>query len=432
MGRARELLRSLSSFRREAALTVAFNFGYLLISAVQGPLLARSLGLAERGDLAAVYVPFVTFGWLVGIGLPAAAAFYVRLLDEREIMALACRVMYLFAVPVALALGWFAPAFLADRPDETVTGLRILLLVTTILVPVDVAEAMLRAREGAGFRYNSLRAVRPVLCMVLLVLLGISGHLTLTTAMGAFAVGTLGGALLELLVMRPAFTFRTNPDSTRRQLSYGARALGEGAAHTVVARVDQLILAGAGYRTELGLYAVAATLAQLSAPLSQGVGMALLPAIQRADGPRAARRLAVRAALAVGAGSMVIALLLLVAAEPILRIAFGAEFADAAVLVYLLLPGEVAYDIANVLAVDLGARGRPGIATQGMLLAAVTTIVVLPFAIHRWGAEGAAVVTSIAYGLRLLYLLARWGAAPGRETAYAPDSLSGTVEPLPS
>lgn len=428
MARLRGLIRSLSSFRREAAITVAFNFGYLLISAVQGPLLARSLGLEERGDLAAVYVPFVTFGWLVGIGLPAAAAFYVRSLERREIMALACRVMFLFAIPVSLALGWFAPDYLGDRPPETVLGLRVLLLVTTILVPVDVAEAMLRVEQGAGFRYNGLRAIRPVLSMVLLVLLGISGHLTLSWAMGAFAVGTLGGALIELLIMRPPFTFRTTRESTRRQMSYGARSLGEGAAHTVVARVDQLILAGAGYRAELGLYAVAATLAQLSAPLSQGVGMALLPAMRNADGERAARRLAVRASLAVGAGSIAIALVLLVIAGPILRIGFGAEFEQASTLVFLLLPGEVAYDVANVLAVEFGARGRPGIASQAMLIAAVATIALVPLAIGRYGAEGAATVTSVAYVLRLAYLLARWHAPAGTETAYSPEEPPGGVE----
>lgn len=429
MGAIRRIVGSQSAFRREAAITVAFNFGYLVISAVQGPLLARSLGPAERGDLAAVYVPFITFGWLVSLGMPGAATFYVRSLTDRQIMATAMRVMYFFAVPVALLLGIFAPAYLGDRPEATVTGLRVLLLVTTILVPVDVAEAMLRVERGAGFRYNGLRSIRPLLSMLVLVVLALAGHLTLGSAMAAFAVGTLLGATIELLVMKPPFVFRVERSVARRQLSYGSRAMGEASAHTVVGRLDQLLLAAAGFRAELGLYAVACTLSQLSAPLSQGVGMALWPAIRRADGESSARRLVVRAAVAVGIGSLTLAFALLVLAQPILRVAFGVEFEDAARFVYLLLPGEVAYDIANVLAVEMGARGRPGISTQAMMIAAGFTAVFVPFAIDRWGAEGAAVVTSIAYVLRLLYVLARWRTPPGSETAY-PDPVDPPAESL--
>lgn len=415
----RSRVRSQSAFRKEAALTVAFNFGYLVISAIQGPLLARSLGPAERGDLAAVYVPFITFSWLVSLGMPTAAAFYVRSLTDRQIMATAMRVMYWFAVPVSLLLGLFAPAYLGDRPSATVGGLRVLLLVTTILVPVDVAEAMLRVERGSGLTYNALRSIRPVLSMLLLVGLAVTGHLTLGSAIGGFAAGTLLGACIELLVMQPPFVHRVERAVARRQLSYGLRAVGEGAAHTVVGRLDQIILAAAGFRVELGLYAVACTLSQLSAPLSQGVGNALFPAMRRADGEASAKRLAVRAAVAVGIGSLALAVVLLVVSRPVLRFAFGVEFEDAARFVYLLLPGEVAYDIANVLSVEMGARGRPGLATQGMVIAATVTAVVVPFAIDRWGAEGAAVVTSVAYVFRLLYLLLRWRAPAGPETAYA-------------
>ena len=190
------------------------------------------------------------------------------------------------------------------------------------------------------------------------------------------------------------------------------------------ARLDQLILAAAGFRAELGLYSVAATLAQLSAPLSNGVAGAILPAMRRSGNEEAARRTAVRATLGVAAGSILIAALVAVSAPLILRVAFGSDFEDAAVFVWLLLPGEVAYDIGNVLAAGIQARGRPGIATQAMAVAAGFTVLFVPFAIDRWGAEGAAVVTTVAYWFRMLYLMARWNAPSGAETAYSSEDPS--------
>jgi O-antigen/teichoic acid export membrane protein len=419
VGRIRQYVGSLSSFRREAAISVVFSFAFFLISAIQGPLLARSLGPEQRGDLAAVYVPFLTFGWVVSFGMPAAAAFYVRTVPERKIMGLSYRMMCLLAWPLALLLGFAVPAYLADRPEETIAGLRALLFVTTLMVPVEVAEAMIRGSRGAGLRFNSLRAARPLLCVVLLIGLAIAGHLTLTTAMAAFAVGTVVGGLIEMAIMRPPFTFQTESRASRRMVSFGLRSVGETGALTVVARLDQLILAGAGYRAELGLYSVAATLAQLSAPLSNGVAGAILPAMRRSGDERSARRLARRATLGVAAGSAAIAIVLALTAPLILRVAFGPDFEDAAVFVLLLLPGEVAYDIGNVMSASISARGRPGIPTQAMVLAAVAMAVLVPFAIERWGAEGAAVVTSVAYFLRLAYLVLRRNAPSASETAYS-------------
>jgi O-antigen/teichoic acid export membrane protein len=423
VGRFRSLLASLSTFRREAAISVAFSFAFLLISAIQGPLLARSLGPDQRGDLAAVYVPFLTFGWLVSLGLPAAAAFYVRTVPERRIIGLSCRMMLLVAWPAALVLGFVVPAYLGDRPEETVAGLRVLLLATTILVPVEVAEAMVRGSRGAGLRFNLLRSVRPVLSMVLLVGLAIADRLTLSSAIGAFVVGTVVGGVLELLALRHPFTIEADRATDRTLISFGLRSAGETGALTLVARLDQLILAGAGFRAELGLYSVAATLAQVSAPLSNGVAAAILPAMQRASSEQAARRLALRATVVVAGGSVVIALVLAAAAPVVLRVAFGAEFEDAAVYVWLLLPGEVVYDIGNVLAAEAQARGRPGLATQAMIIAAVATAILVPFAIDRWGAEGAAAVTSIAYGFRAAYLVARWRSPAGAQAAYSMDPL---------
>lgn len=66
------------SFRFDSFVTVGTGFFIYSLAAVTGPLPARNLGAAGRGDQAAVLAPIEMLGWLLCFGLPWEAACYVR------------------------------------------------------------------------------------------------------------------------------------------------------------------------------------------------------------------------------------------------------------------------------------------------------------------------------------------------------------------
>lgn len=90
-------------------------------------------------------------------------------------------------------------------------------------------------------------------------------------------------------------------------------------------------------------------------------------------------------------------LYVLVFAEHIVTVYFGADFRDAAVPLQLLIPGAFAFSLARVMRPVIQARG--GVVLLLKIIAAVTVVNVLlnVLLVPRWGASGAAVAASLSF-----------------------------------
>jgi O-antigen/teichoic acid export membrane protein len=165
-------------------------------------------------------------------------------------------------------------------------------------------------------------------------------------------------------------------------------------------RLDQLLMIPLVPARELGLYAVAVTVAALSTVLSSQIVTVVLPRIAGGDHdllPPTMRVLLLTVAttqigLAIGT------LLLLV---PV----FGESFTDARALVFVLLPGWLAYSGVSTLSQSLAATGRPGAPSVGELVSLAITMPGLLLLLPSMGAMGAAVVTLVAYVTTFAILL---------------------------
>ncbi len=62
--------------RFDVLITSGAGLAVYALALITGPLLARTLGPAGRGDLAAVIVPTQVLGFILLFGLPHAAAYY--------------------------------------------------------------------------------------------------------------------------------------------------------------------------------------------------------------------------------------------------------------------------------------------------------------------------------------------------------------------
>ena len=81
---------------------------------------------------------------------------------------------------------------------------------------------------------------------------------------------------------------------------------------------------------------------------------------------------------------------------------YGEEFVGAVPALLLLLPGIVAYAATSILNAAVQAAGRPGSASVVQLIGMVVTVVTLILFLPRWGIEGAAASSSIAYIVTLV------------------------------
>jgi len=171
--------------------------------------------------------------------------------------------------------------------------------------------------------------------------------------------------------------------------------------------LDQLLLSvwPGVTAAELGNYAVAVLLSQLVMPVSQALGSVAFPRIAQAHGEAGVRRIE-RLSLAGTAVSATVTIAAVSAMAPILvPVVFGSGFRSSIVALWLLAPGAVFLAMNQVLGSILQGRGRPLVISIGQGIGAVFTLALLTTLIPRFGIRGAAVASTVAYGVVMVVLL---------------------------
>lgn len=409
MSPVRPSLRSRASTRghgRDSLLGAGSNLAVYALSLLTGPLLARALGPAGRGDLAAVLTPTQLWVWLTAFGIPGATAYYATTRDRRELINSAWLVTLVVNVPLAVAVWVLAPHYLHGHDPVTVSWLRAIVSVGVFALPAFSALNHLNG-SGRSVPFHVLRQLAPLGYALGVLVLAAAGALTLRSALAVSFATTVAGYGASLLVGRGLPSRRFQRATTAAQLRFGSRLAIGMSASLAVGRLDQLVMVRLVASAELGFYAVAATAASAGGALSQGLALALFPRIRQATSGRQRRRETRRAVRWVLIGSVSMAAAIALSAPFVVPALFGDGFRTAVPALWILLPGQVASDLTTVAGTALQARGEPGLATRAQLLAAALTIVAIVPAVHRFGIGGAAAVTSTSQFAALAYLWAR-------------------------
>jgi O-antigen/teichoic acid export membrane protein len=391
--------------RFEAAITSGTGLATYALAVLTGPLLARALDPSGRGDLAAVLVPTQLFGWIIGFGLPTAAAYYGRAHDRREVHSGAW--LFTFVVGgLAVAIAWpFIPDYLHGHDPVTINWFRATLVANLLIVPVSVALEELRALGGAGIRFNALRALPFVVNSFGVIALAAIGHLTLVTAMWSNLLSILIYAGIVIVACRswPTLVFSWN--TLKAHFRYGSQIAFGTFANLLISKLDQFLMVGVVTSSELGIYVVAATAAGVSTAIGQGVATALFPHLRGMDDVRERRATTARSVRWVVIISGTIAVLIAANALWAIPFVFGSAFSGAVVPLWLMLPGQVLADVAEVYGVELMAEGRPARSSFALALGALVSIITIYPAIELWGIRGAALVTSLSQAVLLGVIL---------------------------
>lgn len=382
-----------SAFAREGAVSILWGLGVYAVSLLTGPMLARSLGPDGRGALAAVVAPGQVLVHLLGVGVPSACAYFAHLHDRRHLVGAAVVTSTLVAAPIALALWPFVPRYLDGYDPAAVVALRALLLQTVVTI-LALTAIELRRAQAADLAFNVLRSLAVLLNAACTLALFVSGHLTLGAAMVSAVGSVIVADLVALHAGRLAWPAVRWP-VVRAVWGFGARGWLGTLSNTMTARLDQILLVGMASPSQLGRYAVAVSAANVTVPIGQGAASAVLPQLRRGglSTPADLRR----AVLAVGAAAALVAGTVAATAPMVLPALFGESFRGAVTPLLVLLPGQVAAAVGEVLRADLGSRGRPGQASVCHGVAGAVTLALIVPAVHLHGIVGAAAVTTTAY-----------------------------------
>jgi O-antigen/teichoic acid export membrane protein len=367
-----------------------------IASLVTAPILARGLGVAQRGTLA-VYIASLTL------------AVYVTTFGQQE------------AQSTFLARGWVTSSWLARKRRSTVLVVSGISLCAAIpflffgvpsewlillgFLPCLVWQQTLRGQLQGSQTFGLLlleRGLGTVLRLGILVVLFVNNDITVFRAL----LVQLLSMTLPLVVLYPwVRQAEGDPaqgvqDAMVGYWSFAATAWLGGLATSIMLRLDQLLMSPLSGPKQLGYYAVAVSVAEVPVLLSASLRLSLTPSLARKG--EAVLRDTVQRLLTLGLLFVVGALAPLYFVVPV---AFGDRYDGARVPALLLLAACYPLFLIDVAEAHLQARGIAKGRLQATSASALLTVLLLPPLVVTMGAIGAALTSLIAYTVAAVVVL---------------------------
>jgi O-antigen/teichoic acid export membrane protein len=401
---------------RGVAISAVGNLFPPLAALVSAPILAQSLGVVGRGEVAAGTAPLVLGMGLFSLAIPEAVTYFTAKGNHLPRSVLGRGMAYLIVLG---ALGTILLVLLApilSGGDDDLTFL--IVLGSFALTPSLVLGGVRGAAIGwqKWHLVSAERLVGAVARLGTIAVLSALGALTPLTGTATMAATSFIGIIVYLFL--PGQVSRTTrlPGSAYDRLigqpalvRYGLSMWAGSLTGILLSRLSQTLMVPLASAHELGLYAVAVSVSEVVLVFNSAVRDVMFSVESAGNNDKrlsSATRIstALTVVSAIGVGT------LSVWGIPFL---FGEGFADAVPVTLILLVGIVLGNPGSVAGAGLSARGRPGLRSIALAVALVFNIVALVTLVPLIGALGAAVATvvgnTISGGLVLVWLRVFFG-----------------------
>jgi O-antigen/teichoic acid export membrane protein len=417
------------TLRRVAVATFGARLLTVVLAAVTGVVLARALAPEGRGAYAVVVTTAAT---AVALGHLSVETAQVSLWKERSLRhAMAANDLVLSLVlGSAVAAATYGVVRLLG-PERVPVVSQAALLTALAVVPAALLVLwtnnilVLRSRVS---RVNAGLVLGATAQTAVLGVLAVLDRLTVLAVVVVWALSTALPLVVTVPSVRPDLRAVSAP-VMRRQLERGLRYHPGIAVLFLLAKVDVLVVNALRPTAEVGLYALAITLAELVYLLGDAVAQSIVSRQASGDSADAADITALAVRLN-GWGASILALALAATAPVLVPLVYGQDFAGAVPALLALLPGVVALGIARPIGVLLSALDRPGLLAALCGGAFALHVLLLALLVVPLGIVGAALASSAGYGaLAAGYVLAGARTTARSWRAYVPRTadLAGVV-----
>lgn len=378
---------------------------------VSGVILARLLGVENRGLLAAITLWPSVIAALGALGGPTAYTFLASkstnvvpglVRNAFRITAIQSLILVLIGMPII--------AFLLDRPEAIWLSIAYLL----VFVPLNLFSRYLNAINQGLRRFREFNVVRIgiqatyVVGIVVLYIAewdSVSGVILVRSIMAVAAC--LLAAWFVYRAVRPAPRFE--PTLARETFAYGVRSHIGNLTPIDSMQLDLMLVVLLLGDTEAGLYAIAASTALIIRAQGTAIGMVALPSVGAETTDEGRRNTAGSVFRLTLVLNLLTAVPIIAGAGVLVPLVYGDAFAGAVPIVRILAAGIVAASLRQVLGDCLRGAGHPLTASVAEVASWAAAIIGLFLLVPVLGAEGAAIGVGLSYlaALAVSLLLAR-------------------------
>jgi len=371
-------------------------------TALSGIIVARALGPAGKGIIAATVVWPQLLGWVLLLGLNTASS--VRVSESRDTLdyVLGNALAYSLSIGILGTIGGLLllPAALGHLGHGAAASSRI----TVLAIPVVMLGAVVGGVNlglGRTRHYNVMQVVTGLLVLSVSILLVVFGAASPQTVTGA---GVLIG-VVALCVGAQGLPWRQLSlafGRLRADIAYGLRVFLTSVLALVNVRLDILLMSAFLGARQIGFYSIAISAMLPIALVYSSATTLLLPTVAKMRGARAGESpddvsLIRRTALRYTLVTLAVAVLIAGALPFAVPLLFGRAFEPAVTLAWILIPGYVAQGYGAIIDAGMVGMRTPWVGNLSQGAGVVVTATLLPVLLPAYQATGAAIVSSLAY-----------------------------------
>jgi O-antigen/teichoic acid export membrane protein len=365
---------------------------------VSGPVVARLLGVENRGFLALFMLIPTVVAQIAHLGLPDALPYHLAG-DIRHLPGIAYAIRRPVVVQTTLATcvgGLVLILLLRGRPTEVrLAGMLSVPMIAFSLVQNYGLAILLGLHHFA--RFQLLRLAPATLYAVgTLCLFFMDAHSLAVVMLMWLTSQVVVTSLLAIALPRVRLDSDAYRPTTRTLLQFGLRGWLGTTTPIEVLRPDQMVVGLFLSPSALGLYVVGIAFSNLPRFIAQSVGLVTYPRIAAESNRALAIRSLKRHLLAVVGISGVVVAILDVTCGVLIPSLFGPEFSPAVPVTRILLLAAIPNSVRRVLGDGLRGLGRPGAATVAEVVAGLTLVASLPLLLPSMQTEGAAAALAIS------------------------------------
>ncbi len=204
--------------------------------------------------------------------------------------------------------------------------------------------------------------------------------------------------LIIMIFLGKAKHFHINLSSFQGMLKYSAGSFPGMVSDLVTLRIDAFFVNYFSGPAQVGIYSVAVSLASMLLYLPAAIRSVLMPYIASFSDREITAKLSRVLIIVMSFLSVVLIPLVWIGVIPI----YGKEFCFSRTLFLILLPGTILWGVFILLASDIEGRGLPWRVSKISIISAVATVLLDLILIPIWDSTGAAIVSSITYGISMI------------------------------